>query len=184
VFAQNAFTLPAHLVHDLGPDYFNGWGLTSPTRSDIPVVGLADVIQGTVLNQLFTTVNVARIYDMESSSKPGSTMRLQDLFEWTRAAVFSGALSRPNAASAAHLESQRQYVDLLITYAAAPSLVVQGAGVPREAQALARYELEQVGHTVRIVLRNRSLDVTTRAHYEDLGARIDRALHGVNVLQM
>jgi hypothetical protein len=183
VFAPNAFRFSPQLVRDLGSDSFNGWGITTPNRPDIPLVSIDDVVQGTVLNQLFNTINVARIYDIESSAKPGTTMRLQDLFEWTRDAAFAGALTHPNAASPAHRELQRQYLDLMIAYFGAPSQLIQSSGVPRESQALARYELEQIDRTVRVALRSSSLDITTRAHFEDLDARAQRALHGVNVLQ-
>ncbi|HEY5339444.1 MAG TPA: hypothetical protein VIK27_00330, partial [Candidatus Aquilonibacter sp.] len=62
------------------------------------------------------------------------------------------------------------------------SALVQSAGVPREAQALARYELEQVDRTVTAALREHALGVATRAHLQDLQSRAQRALHGVNVI--
>lgn len=183
VFAPDAFTFPAQLMRDLGPDYFNGWGISTPPRTDLPATGLSDAVQGSVLNQLFSTINVARIYDVEATSPRGQAMSLADLFEWTRAAAFAEFPAHPNAGSAAHREFQRQYVDVLVAYTSAPSLLVAGLGVPREAQALARYELEQVRRTVRAALNDSSLDITTRAHLEDLESRCDRTLHGVNVLQ-
>ncbi len=183
VFAPNAFAFPPPLLRDLGPDYFHGWGLNVPLLPDFPVVGVSDEIEDVVLNQLFSTINVSRIYDVESSSRPGSVMRLQDLFEWMRRAAFAELPGHPNTASEAHRELQRHYVDLLIAYVSASSGLIQNAGAPRESQALARYELQRIDRTATAALRNKSLDITTRSHLEDLQSRAARALHGINILQ-
>ena len=181
VFAPDAFTFPKGLVRDLGPDYFHGWGGTYVARPDFPLLTYANSIQDTVLNQLFSTVTLGRIYDAESSTPGTDTLRLADVFEWTRNAAFDG-LRDADVMSAAHRELQRHFVDLMIAYQGAPSNVVQNLGAPREAQALARYELGQIlGETTR-ALRSNALDITTRAHLSDLAARANRALTGVNIL--
>ena len=181
VFAPHAFNFPSRLLRDLGPDYFHGWGDTLSSRPDFPVVAYANSIQDTVLNAMFSPVTLGRIYDAAAGAGAKDTLQLSDVFEWTRDAVFSG-LDRADDMSAAHRELQRHFVDLMITYQAASSQAVANAQAPRESQALARYELERVRDTVDGALARRGLDVTARAHLEDLDARARRALNGVNVL--
>jgi hypothetical protein len=183
VFAPDAFTLPPSLVRDLGQDYFHGWGATFFTRPDFPALAYSNSVQDSVLNQLFSIVNVARIYDVETTSNDvHAAIRLEDLFEWTRVAAFAELPVRANAASEAHRELQRHYVDLMIAFQTYPSAFAEAAGLPRESQALARYELEEIDRTVTQALHLGTLDVTTRAHLEDLQARVNRALHGVNIV--
>lgn len=183
VFAPNAFTFSQRLVRDLGPDYFHGWGSTFAARPDFPVLAYTGSVQDAVLNSLFHPVVLGRVYDVEAESAGNGTLRLQDVFEWTRGAAFGDVENgRAGRASAAHRELQRHFVDLLVAYQSAPSALVQTAGAPREAQALARYELKEIDAEVTRALRWQSLDVTTRAHLEDVQTRTERALHGINVI--
>jgi hypothetical protein len=181
VFAPQAFQFPAGLVHDLGSDYFHGWGNAAPLRPDFPVLSYTNSIADSVLNSMFNTLALGRIYDMESETG-NDGLRLEDLFEWSRVAIFADVRTRARSVSAAHRELQRHFVDLLIAYQSAPSVLLQNAGAPREAQALARYELEQIAALTQARLADGPLDVTTRAHLEDLRARAVRALSGVNVI--
>ncbi|HEY5342016.1 MAG TPA: zinc-dependent metalloprotease, partial [Candidatus Aquilonibacter sp.] len=102
IFAPHAYAFPSALIRDLGPDYFHGWGVNAPLRSDFPVVRVSGALEDAVLDHLFSTENLARIYDIEDGTRPGATMRLGDLFEWTRAAAFAELPTHANAASEAH----------------------------------------------------------------------------------
>ena len=181
VFAPQAFDFPKALMEDLGPDYFHGWGDAYSLRPDFPLVAYANSIQDTILNSLFSTVTLGRIYDAQSAGSDADTLQLSDVFEWTRGAAFSG-LDDADAMSAAHRELQRHFVDLMIAYQAAPSALLQRAYAPREAQALARYELGRIDELATRTLGRPNLDVTTRAHLQDIQARVRRALNGVNIL--
>ena len=181
VFAPDALQFPAGLVHDLGSDYFHGWGENATVRPDFPVLAYTNSIADSVLNSMFNTAALGRVYDNESDAGSTGTVRLQDLFEWSRAAIFADVAGRTGGVSAAHRELQRHFVDLLVSYQSAPSALLQNAGAPREAQALARYELEQVATLTGRRLDEGALDVTSRAHLEDLRARALRALNGINV---
>jgi hypothetical protein len=182
VFAPDAFEFPAGLVHDLGYDYFHGWGDVQSLRPDFPVLSYANSIADAVLNGTFNTLALGRVYDMESAAGSSDTLHLADLFEWSRTAIFSDVASgRPQKVSSAHRELQRHFVDLMVAYQSAPSVLLQNSGAPREAQALARYELGQIAAIATRRLNDTTLDVTTRAHLEDIQARARRALNGINV---
>jgi hypothetical protein len=184
IFAPDAFTFSPSLLRDLGPDYFHGWGDVLVGRPDFPLVAVSASAQDAVLGELFAPLNLGRINDMEAAyPNSKSVLRLQDVFEWSRTAAFADVESPPSRpVSAAHRELQRHFVDLMVSYYFAPSSLVGASGAPREAQALARYELEQIDRGVTQALARRSMDVTTRAHLEELKARTGRALAGVNIL--
>ena len=107
-------------------------------------------------------------------------MRLSDIFEWSRSAIWDDAQGR-SSIPAAHRELQRRFTDLMILIQAVPSQQITLLGTPREVQALARYELRLIGREVAVELDRPDLDVGTRAHLEDVKARIGRALSAANV---
>jgi len=71
---------------------------------------------------------------------------------------------------------------LLIAYYSVSATSMRQFGVPRVMQALARYELRQVDDAASRASHAREADITTRAHLDDLRARIERSLHAANVV--
>jgi hypothetical protein len=180
VFSSHAFALPPSLVEHLGPDRFHGWGSQGlRLRPDFPLTAYVGDLQDTIMYTIFSPANIARIND-ESLLAPGKTMSLQDLFEWTRAAVYDDvAAGRP--IPELHRELQRRFTDLLLELTLLPSISLDQLQVPYEAQALARYELHRVLTEVETGLASRKLDVATRAHLAELASRIKRGLSAENV---
>jgi hypothetical protein len=105
-------------------------------------------------------------------------MSLADLFAWTNAAIYDD-IGRP-AIDPAHRELQRRFADLQIQIVSLPSVFVDQLDLPRETQALARYNLGKL--VVRLDAGARAArDQATRAHLEDLRARVRGVLQAHNV---
>ncbi len=100
-------------------------------------------------------------------------MSLADLFSWMNAAVFDD-LGQPRIAPL-HADLQRRFADLEIQIALLPSGNLDQLALPREVQALARYNLRQLQPKLEGAYRA-ATDVATRAHVDDLRSRIDGAL--------
>ncbi|MBV8601762.1 MAG: zinc-dependent metalloprotease [Candidatus Eremiobacteraeota bacterium] len=180
VFSAKAFAFPPDLVQRLGPDRFHGWGDQGlGNRPDFPLTDFAGNLQDVVMYTLFSPINLARIND-QAILAPGKTMSLDDLFEWSRKAVYDDVASG-SSIPPLHRELQRRFTDLLLTIAMLPSLGIDQLRMPYATQALAQYELRRVRGELQTGLGSRRLDVGTRAHLEELASRIERGLQARNV---
>ncbi|MBV8244384.1 MAG: zinc-dependent metalloprotease, partial [Candidatus Eremiobacteraeota bacterium] len=182
VFSSSAFAFSPALMRDLGSDHFGDFSpVGGAQRPDFPVLQYIGAVQDIVLNRLFDPYSLARIADFEAEGgHSNGGMRLSDIFEWSRSAIWDDAQGR-SSIPAAHRELQRRFTDLMILIQAVPSQQITLLGTPREVQALARYELRLIGRQVAVDLDRADLDVGTRAHLEDVKARIGRALSAANV---
>ncbi len=107
-------------------------------------------------------------------------MSLQDLFEWSRTSVYDDVAAGRSIAPL-HREMQRRYTDLLLQVALLPSFAIDQLQMPYGTQSLARYELRRADATVKKGLASKNIDIATRAHLEELDARIVRGLGAQNV---
>jgi hypothetical protein len=180
VFSSRAFAFSPSLIEHLAPDRFHGWGSQGLNqRPDFPVTAFVGNVQDTVLYTIFSPTNLARINDQSLLAR-GKTMSLGDLFEWSRTAVFDD-VATGNSIPELHRELQRRYTDLLLEIALLPSLGLDQLQIPYETQSLARYELRQVQSEIHKDLASHRIDVSTRAHLEELASRIHRGLTAENV---
>jgi hypothetical protein len=92
------------------------------------------------------------------------TMTIAELFEWLQRAIY-GDLTK-DTSSVVRRNLQVGYADKLIELATKPA-----EGVPSDAQALAKLELENLHREATRALANKSLDSLARAHLEDLAGR-------------
>ena len=85
---------------------------------------------------------------MPTKTKPGETMTITDLFTWTQASIF-GDIANGKVAQATQVRRnlQRRYATMLGMLAVKPV-----PGVPYDAQALARYELVALDHSVNVAM--------------------------------
>lgn len=180
VLSSHAFAFPRGLLDHLGPDRFHGWGNQGlGSRPDFPLTDFVGNVQDVVAYTIFSPSNLARIHD-QSLLSAGKTMSLADLFEWSRQAVYDDVAGSRSIAPL-HREMQRRFTDLFLQIAMLPSFAIEALQMPYETQALARYELRRIGSVVRGRLAAGGLDVGTRAHLEELDARIARGLNAQNV---
>jgi hypothetical protein len=95
-------------------------------------------------------------------------MKITDLFAWLQSSIY-GDLGAP--VSTVRRNLQVAYEAALIGLMNKPE-----AGTPSDAQALARFELENLRGRARHLAARRSLDMMTLAHLRDLEQRANAAL--------
>ena len=127
-----------------------------------------------------------RLARMAENASFGPTYTIADLFGDLRRGLFTEAAAPRPTADIYRRNLQRAFVDgmdrLINTPLTAPRPPVNFPGFtpppprPADAQALARAELRDLDRSLALALP-RTTDRTTRAHFEDLRARIDRILN-------
>jgi hypothetical protein len=145
------------------------WAYDPPQRHDYTYDEQLEANQASTIASIFSAPVLARIAAGETETGDANPMRLSDLFDWMRSAAFgdvaSGATLVPLRRAL-----QSSYLDTLTTLATSPP-----AGVPTDAQALARADLVRlVQDAARGAARAR--DETTRDHLSLLAARAHQAL--------
>jgi hypothetical protein len=143
-----------------------GWAYAPPVRHDVPVATVVETFQKRILDQMFQPVVLQRLDDLSLKYAPGTTMSLSDVFTWTQKAVY-GDLSDGRIANAneIHRSLQQSYARMLAHMVLAPD-----AGVPYDAQSLARAELSSLAGDIAKAETRAKLDLLTRAHLDALGA--------------
>jgi hypothetical protein len=122
---------------------------------------------------MFNPTVIARIADESLRTAPGQTMDLADLFGWTNAALFDD-LGQARIAPL-HRDVQRRFLDLELEIALLPSGVMDQLSLPRDLQSIARYELRKLRGRLDGAA-HAATDTETRAHLEDMTARVDAGL--------
>jgi hypothetical protein len=183
ILSSRAFAFSPELLNAAGPNRYGiHWGASGISRPDFPIREVIAEVQDDVISEMFSPVNLARIADQELKvRRPGDTMTMADLFAWTNAAIYDD-VGRPTIAPA-HRELQRRFADLEMEIASLSVLYVELLNLPRETQAVARYNLIKLDARLdRGVAAAR--DEGTRAHLVDLRARVRGLLHAQNVRQI
>ena len=144
-----------------------GWAYTPTPRHDVPVIDVVGAARVATLHELFSPLRLARLDQMETKYRAGTTMTLGDLFDWSQATIFGnlaqGSVMRRNL--------QTAYATMLAEMLTAPE-----AGTPPDAQALARVELEALRHDAKLATRAPRIDQLARANAQNLAAIASRAL--------
>ena len=180
VLSSRAFRFSPDLLNAAAPTRYGiHWGANGVRRSDFPIREVIAELQDDAISEMFSPVNLGRIADQELKvRKPGETMTLADLFSWTNAAVYDD-LGRATIAPA-HRELQRRFADLQMQIAALPGAFADQLDLPRETQALARYNLMQLSSRLDGAVAA-ARDEGTRAHLIDLRVRVNGVLHAQNI---
>jgi hypothetical protein len=148
------------------------WAYNPPDRHDVPVAEIAQGVAQRELTMMFQPLMLQRLNDLPLKAKPGSTMSLTDLFDWTQASIY-GDLRNAKLSSVGevHRALQQWYARKLVSIWLAPA-----AGTPYDAQSMARAKLVSLRGEVKKALGRSSLDELTRAHLENLADVVSRAL--------
>ena len=176
VLSSHALNYPPQLLNDVAPiRYGADWSTGGIRRTDFPIREVVAELQDAAIAALFNPASISRIANESlKETHPGQTMDLADLFAWTNAAIFDDLGSHTIAAQ--HRDLQRRFADLELEIAFLSSGSMDQLGIPREIQALSRYELRQIRGRLDGAYRA-ATDVATRAHLDDLRSRIDTGLH-------
>ncbi|HZV78053.1 MAG TPA: zinc-dependent metalloprotease [Candidatus Binatus sp.] len=182
VFAASVNRLPPDLLNRMtyqewSPLDGGAWAYSPPARHDVPIVEIIGNLQNRILGLLFQPLRLQRIDEIGVRAKPGSTMSLTDLFNWTQDSVY-GDLRSSKLSTVPLLARnlQASYTTMLIKMTLTPE-----KGAPSDAQALARAKLVSLSGTLRSALNSGSLDEITRAHLENLQNKVSLALQGRTV---
>ena len=180
VLSSRAFRFSPDLLNAAAPTRYGiHWGANGIRRSDFPIREVVAELQDDVISDLYSPVNLARIADQELKVKrAGETMSLADLFGWTNAAIYDD-LGRA-AIAPTHRELQRRFTDLQMQIAQLPSAFADQLNLPRETQALARYNLIRLAARLDGAVAS-ARDDGTRAHLVDLRVRVNGVLHAQNI---
>ncbi|HZO95218.1 MAG TPA: zinc-dependent metalloprotease [Candidatus Baltobacteraceae bacterium] len=183
VLSSNAFRFSPQLLNEVAPSRYGvHWGADRVPRSDFPVREVIAELQDGVIEQLFSPVNLARVGDEELKvRRPSDTMSLADLFAWTNAAIYDDV--GKTTIEPTHRELQRRFADLQMVIVALPAQYADRLDLPRETQALARYNLVKLAARLPAAIRA-ARDEGTRAHLTDLRVRVAGVLHAQNTRQI
>ncbi len=181
LFSNDAFRYPSSTLRRLvyaEHGTVSNFGYNPPLRHDLSVADMAGRVQMRALAYMYSPLVLARLADMPTKAKAGETMTLADLFTWSQASIFGDiAGGKVGQATQVRRNLQRRYATMLATLAVKPM-----PGVPYDAQALARYELAALDHSVNIAMTRPGLDVQTRAHLGALHDDVSRTLKAQRVV--
>ena len=185
VLSENAWNFsPAtlnRLVYSEWEPWFNAaqtWAYDPQPRHDIPVAEIAEDFAQRELATMFQPLMFERLNDLSLKAKPGSTMSLTDLFDWTQSALY-GDLHETKLISIGevHRALQQWYARKLAQIWLAPA-----PDTPYDAQSLARAKLVVLRHDLGTALGHGGLDELTRAHLESLQDVVSRVLDARQVV--
>ncbi len=148
------------------------WAYNPSARHDISISALAAGAQEMALGEIFAPLTLQRIDDLSTKYRPGSTMNLTDLFDWSRESIFGG-IANGNASSNGVV---RRNLQTRFAQRLAAMWVKPAPGTPADAQALARQELVELQVNAASGSNRRGLDEQTRAHLGALAAIAKQAL--------
>ncbi|HUF48468.1 MAG TPA: zinc-dependent metalloprotease [Vicinamibacterales bacterium] len=173
LFEESAFQMPAGLLPHLGSNRWLHWGASNTfgERLDFPFHEEIVDLQSSSIRQLLNANRLARIRDAETKYGAAEVVSIPELMDTMTRAIWA-ELDQAGTISAIRRDLQRAHLATLVTIVTDPP-----DGMPNDARAVARMELERIGQRLAIRLeRGSGLDGYTRAHLGDVGARIKTAI--------
>ncbi|MGH7505867.1 MAG: zinc-dependent metalloprotease, partial [Longimicrobiales bacterium] len=174
-FDADAFDIPRPVLARLGSNRWLHWGEsnTFDGRLDFPFHEEVLDLQASLLDQLLNPSRLARIRDAETKYGQANVVTIPQLMDAVTDAVWSELESaQPGNITAMRRDLQRAYLEDLIALVVEPQ-----EDAPADARAVARAQLTTLGERIEPRLASAtSLDAYTRAHLEDVAARIEKAL--------
>jgi hypothetical protein len=138
----------------------------------IEATGAVNRIRGLQANRLRQLLDPARMLRMQEAELAGvEAYPVPEFLADVRAAVWS-ELSGSRAIDAYRRNLQRAHVERL------GEIMEEGVGAATDAPSLARAELARLARDIRTAMGRSGLDALTRAHLEDMTARISGLLEG------
>ncbi|MGH7727641.1 MAG: zinc-dependent metalloprotease [Vulcanimicrobiaceae bacterium] len=178
LFADAAWRFPPSVLTRLTYDEVSPfpfgprWAYNPPPRHDVPVVEMAAEAQDAALDEMYAPLTLQRIDELQTKYPDNATMSLTDLFSWSLEGIY-GDLHNGSIASIGVVRRNLQvrYLKRLATMWTKPT-----PGAPSDAQALARYALEQIAQSAAAAERRPHLSELVRAHLAALRALAKNAL--------
>jgi len=170
------FQFEPELLQKLAPNFWadDFWDIID--GYDYPILDRTLMVQMRAVLSLTAPSRLQRVISA-SHKVPAGTQALQasEIFDALEGAIFKGLLDlgkREPALSDMERNLQREYVGLLVY------LLLDGYDYyPAEIQTLARHYVKQLAERIKGALAGGAkLDTATRAHLEECGTRLERAL--------
>lgn len=172
IWAADVFDVPAGLLVKLQfgrfPD-FEG-RQSRAKRLDFPIHEVVLSVQGSVLDELYNPVKLGRLQDLELLADPADRFTMADAFVGVREAIWS-ELDNESSINGFRRNLQGKHLEHLMKLVLRPP-----KDMPGDAVALARADLAQLQTGIDQTLRSGQLDYTTRAHLENVAAKIRQTL--------
>lgn len=173
IFAADAFNFPPDLLNRLAVermDDFTG-SVWRQTRLDYPVHSIIGAIQTTPLTSLYNVNVLTRLEDNEVRFGAGEQpFTMAEMFQTVRDAVWSEVAKGENINSYRR-ELQRDHLAVL-----SQLLLKPAAGTPNDAISLARADASQLKKQIDAAVKSKKADAYTKAHLEEVSAKIDAIL--------
>ncbi len=181
VFDDDALRFSPELLDRLGDTRFSHWESdpNAGLRIDFPVEEYVEANQIFLLDQMWQPTVMERLDAMDArTSRPGASMSLADLYDWTDAAIW-GDLSRSGVRSVpeVHRVLQLRYAYLLVHIMLHPDPLT-----PLDAGSLARHHLAWLQTQLDAALSRGGYDEATTANFEQARAIASRALSASEVV--
>jgi hypothetical protein len=167
VFADGAYTFPPETLAALKADLLEDWNYPWRYASDYNVGTRIAGLYEAALSTLFQPARLARVLDNERRTS-GDRFTLPELFGHLEKTAFGS--SKPS------LSQDRRALQRLLVVHLSKLAAAAEKGTPAEASQVAAATLRSIGRRVDGALKSGGGDAYTRAHLEDLGARIRRTL--------
>ncbi|MEO6913975.1 MAG: zinc-dependent metalloprotease [Candidatus Baltobacteraceae bacterium] len=148
------------------------WAYNPTARHDVSVSAIAAAAQEMALGEIFAPLTLQRIDDLSTKYRPGSTMSLTDLFDWSRDSIFGGiANGTAKNDGVVRRNLQTRFAQMLAAMWVKPM-----RGTPGDAQALARLQLVDLQADAAKAADRSGLDEQSHAHLDALAAIAKQAL--------
>jgi hypothetical protein len=178
-WAADAFDAPPALLERLAPSRWSHWGMgpggTFAGRQDYAWNDNVLAVQTALLDGALSAPLLARM--REAENRTADAYRVSEHFDrltralWGEVGGTSPAAMKALDGTGTRRDVQRAYVDRLA------SMVTGSRGVPDDAQALARLQLQRIdARCARVLALPAPLGDNTRAHLLETRARVKRAL--------
>ena len=181
VFASDAFRLSPDLLNRLAADRWPDftWSVFSMQRLEFPIHNVVLNIQSIVLNDLYDTVKLDSMVDLERQFPPNEkAFTMMEMFQ----GVQSAAWSEVYGGTSPRIDSFRRGLQRVHLGHMTRLALVGSEGVPEDARTMARYSLIELKGKIGAIAGGMSgLDAATRAHLDESLARIDAALKAQSV---
>ncbi len=196
VLASDAFDFSPQFLNQLAPDRWWHWGTDLTVYPlDYPIYEQVLTLQTLVVSDLMFADRLARIRDLEFKAQGEDVLTLAELYESIYTGVWTEILEQGGgtpAISSLRRGLQRHHLNILSNLVLRRTLwdalaaqsftdfiaLATTLGSPEDARVLARYQLRQMRRDVDETLGRQGdrLEITTRAHLEDVRDRIDQVL--------
>lgn len=172
IFAADAFNFPPELLNRLAVERMEDFnGSLWKNRLDYPVHSIVNNIQTSPLATLYNVDVLTRLEDNEVKFGAGEQpFTMAEMFQTVRDAIWS-ELSKGENINSYRRELQRDHLEMLTQLLLKPA-----KGTPNDAIALARADATYLKKQVDSAAKSKKADVYTKAHLEEVSAKIDATL--------